>query len=218
MNKCDRCNVEIVASKFCPLCGRCVSEKDNFSKVYPDAIPEKVGAKYALRIVFGVLLLLNLLAVALELIITKTFYYSWHILVPSILLYFCVYFPIKKHWSLTGVINISLFMLSGYVIFLELFTKTYGWGLYYVIPFVLLGSIILCLIYMWISKFNKVDMQVTLIVSSLLSLADFLYVYLTKGVYWPATTSLLTGFAIVFILFVIKSRRAKKNLQKNFHV
>lgn len=218
MNRCDRCNVEVVASKFCPLCGRCVSDENTFSKVYPDATPEKQSAKYALRIVFGVLLLINFLAVALELIITKKFFYSWHIIVPSVLLYISVYFPIKKQWSLTGVFNISLFTVCGYIIFLELFTNTFGWGVYYVVPFVLLAASILSWVCMSILKFIKVDVQLPLITSSILALVNFLVVYLTKGVYWPSTVSMLTGFALVFILFVVKSRRAKKNLQKNFHV
>ena len=100
MNKCDRCNVEIEKSKYCPLCGRCVCDTNSIEKAYPDIKPEKVGTKYVLRIVFGALLLLNILGVCLELIVTKKFYYSWHLVVPSILLYLSVYFPMKKQWSL----------------------------------------------------------------------------------------------------------------------
>ena len=218
MNKCDRCNVEIAHSKFCPLCGRCVDDGSNIEKAYPEINSEKISTKYVLRIIFGVLLLLNILGASVELIITKTFYYSWHMVVPSALLYLSVYFPMKKHWSLTGVLNISLFTVTGYFIFLELFTNTFGWGLYYVVPFVLLASCLLCLMAMALTKFYKVDTQLPLILATLISLGIFLFVYLTKGVYWPSAITVLTGFAIVFTLFVVKNRRARKNLQKNFHV
>lgn len=218
MNKCERCNINVLHEKHCPLCGKFVNGEAVKETSYPKVDTSKNNRLYAIRIIFGLLILLNVLVVSLELIITQTFYYSWHIIVPSILLCISVYFPIKKNWGVFGAFCISIVVICAYLIFLELFTNTFGWALNYVIPLFLLGSEIFILVLLAISKFEKVEMQLPLVICEILSLANFLFIYLSKLVYWPSAASLLFGFAVLFIIFVVKNRRAKKNLQKSFHV
>ncbi len=218
MNKCERCNVNILNEKHCPLCGKFVNNDISGDVLYPKITSNKNGRFYAVRIIFGLLILFNVLAVALELMVTKNFYYSWHLLVPSALLYLCVYFPIKKNWGLFGASCIALVSICAYLIFLELFTKTFGWGINYAIPLFLLASEVLMFVLLTITKFERVELQLQLVICDLLSLANFLFVYLKQLIYWPSAASLLFGFAIMFVIFVVKNRRAKKNLQKSFHV
>lgn len=216
MGKCSRCNLNVSGDKFCPLCGKRVNDSANH--LYPTNVNRKINKTYVLRVVFGLLLLINVLVVALELIITKNFYYSLHILVPSLLVLISIYFPLKKSWGFFAACCICIFTISGYIIFLENFTKTTGWGFNIVVPlFLLLGEIVSFLI-LTISKFEKVEVFLPVLICTIFSFIIFLIVYLKKIIYWPAAAAFLFGFAILFTIFVVKNRRAKKSLQKSFHV
>ena len=218
MGKCDRCNLEVKGDTYCPLCGKFVNKNKGHDREYPTQINRKINKPYVLRVIFGLLLLVNILVIALELITAKSFYYSWHIIVPSMFVLIAIYFPLKKNWGLMGACCICIFALSGYIIFLENFTKTVGWGLNYVVPLFLLSVEIGAFIILAISKFERIEVQLPLLICVLFSLAIFLYVYLKQLVYWPATCALLFGFAVLFTIFIVKNRRAKKSLQKSFHI
>lgn len=217
MQKCERCNLEVKGDKYCPLCGKFVNGV-SVEREYPLNIVKKINKRYVLRVIFGLLLMLNFLAVALELIITKRFYYGWQIIVPSVLVLICVYFPLKKNWGIFGACPFAILAVSGYVIFLENFTHSVGWGVNYVVPLFLLGVELSGFLILVISKFEKVDVFLPILICFIVSLGIFLYVYLKKFIYWPATVALLFGFAVMFTIFVVKNRRAKKSLQKSFHV
>ena len=216
MGKCYRCNIDVVGDKFCPLCGKRVNEEEN--RNYPTIFKRKINKLYVLRVVFGLLILLNVLGMAVELMITEKIYYSWHMVVPSMLLLISIYFPLKKNWSFFAACCICIFTISGYIMFLENFTKTAGWGFNYVVPLFLLAIETTALIFLAISKFEKVEVFLPVLFCTILSLIIFLVVYLKRVIYWPAAVALLFGFAIMFTIIVVKYRRTKKSFHKSFHV
>ncbi len=218
MSRCERCNLEVKGDKYCPLCGKFVKQTNLQEKEYPANVKYFTNTSYVLRVIFGFLILLNILCGTLELIVTKNFYYTWHLIVPSLLAVVSIYFPLKKNWSFLAVCSICFFTISGYIIFLENFTNTFGWGVTYAVPLFLLASEIALFLFFAIGGFERVEVFMPILICLILSLGIFLYNYLKKFVYWPSASCLLFGFACLFIIYIVKSRRTKKNLQKSFHI
>lgn len=221
MRYCDKCKLNIEDHlNYCPLCGRCVGDSTSKSvlKNYPTVDKPKVSNNYTIHVVTWSLILINILALALELIISQSINYYWHILAVTLLIMFGVLSPIKRSWSFNGSLSVFMVMLSGYLLFLELYTFSYGWGVQYVIPLFVFAIAIYEIIMTSIQKFNRLESISVLITCFLESLGVFLYNYLTSSITWPSLIGTFISFAFLFVLFIAKYKKTRKELQKSFHI
>ena len=222
MKYCDKCKINVEEHlNYCPLCGRCVSkdgESKNIVQNYPLVQKPKSNNHFVVHLCLWVLILLNILTLGLEVVLADNINYFWHTLSISIVLIFGVLLPLKHNWSINSIITVLMVFLSGYMLFLELYTNSYGWGVQYAIPLFIFAVANFEIITICMKKLNRLEQVIALFVCFFMELGLFLYNYLTKAVAWPSLVGTFETFAFLFILFVIRYKKTKKELQKSFHI
>ncbi|PKK96114.1 MAG: hypothetical protein CVV59_00275, partial [Tenericutes bacterium HGW-Tenericutes-4] len=133
---CDSCKVQLEDTvSHCPLCGKCVRviEKTTHEHFPSDEVFKNKKEK-ALRATTLLLLLVNAICLFVDLIMFKTLSWSLHILAASTFAYIGVIRPIHQNWRLVNYHSIFYIMITLYIIFLENYTNSFGWGITFAIP------------------------------------------------------------------------------------
>lgn len=219
--RCDKCNVELENGlKYCPLCGRCLNENitESSSINYPKIVKKINKRKLSLSLVFWTLFLTLILSIASELILYKHWSWNWYVMLSWFLFISLIYLPIKNRWSYSSISAVLAIFLSGFLIFLEYYTNSFGWGLIYAVPGVILAISIFNFISLLARKQNRFELLVPLALLFLVSLGFFIYSFVKGYTIWPILSTLFSNLAFVFIIFVIYFRRAKKEFVKTFYV
>ena len=178
MKHCNFCDVDIEDKKVhCPLCGKCIDEEDaklgigNHSDIYPDFKYTSNHTKVLVcKIITNSLFIATLISIIVDLLINKTMHFSLIVLIAFLCSYFSILRPIRKNMPLeTMFISISLFATL-FIVFMELYTHTLGWGISYTAPGIFAGLSLVCLIFMIALKFNDTDMIKPVIMNLILDL------------------------------------------------
>lgn len=217
MNRCDRCNVDVKTSSNCPICGRYCGE-DFIAREYPVYTKNRQISGFVVHTIFWVLLVIAITLTVCEILFMKKFDISLYFIVSMVAIDISVLLPIKHHWSFNGSISIVSIIICGLVIFVELYSKTFGWGVYYAIPFFILAITIYCLLTIIIKKYDKLDCLISLFILALISTALFVYNLVANGVLWPSISVFFATWGIIGTLFVLINKKTKKEIAKSFHV
>lgn len=217
MNHCDRCDIDIKTSSNCPICGRYCGESYT-AKEYPVYTKNRQISGFVVHIIFWALLVVAVALTVCEILFLKKFNISLYFIVGMVALDISALLPIKHHWSFNGSISIVSIIICGLILFIELYSKTFGWGVYYVIPFFVLAITIYCLLTIIIKKYDKLDSLISLFILALISTALFVYNLVANGVVWPSISVFFASWGIIVTLFVIINKRTKREIAKNFHV
>lgn len=219
---CDKCSISLDENlTHCPLCGRCVDEKPNRTasfKNYPTNEKWTNKRNMALSLTFWLIVISCVLAISSELILLRQFWWSWYVITSSILAIICIYLPIKQRWSYASTSAIVTIFVSAYILFLELFTNSFGWGLCYTIPMFILFMSVNSLTTMIVRKNNRLEFLLPLFICALISTAIFIFIFVKGYTIWPALTTFFTTWTLFVLLMIIRFKRVKKEFQKNFYV
>ncbi|MGN1227061.1 MAG: DUF6320 domain-containing protein, partial [Christensenellales bacterium] len=141
MKHCKFCNVDIEEKKVhCPLCGKCVDEEKvksgmvNHSDIYPDYHIKSNKTNLICKIISNSLFVLCLICLAIDLFINYTVSFSLIVFIGFICTYFAVLRPIKKNIPIETAISLISIFASLFILFIELYTNSYGWGVNITVP------------------------------------------------------------------------------------
>lgn len=222
MRYCDKCDVKIADNiNHCPLCGRDVSQKTDETKqeclCYPDNKIWQSKRDAVLSFLFWFLLIGCAISIAVELLVLHKFEYNWYVLTGALILMLDVIAPLKFRWSFVAVSLVVGISICLYLLFLELFTATFGWGLYYAIPFFMLFMTIYSIFVIFLRNYYKgYEFVICLMTFSILSLTVFLYNYISNGVFWPSLVAFLASISCFVFFLIFRFRRVKQELTKSF--
>ena len=218
-NYCNVCKVNIDEHiSNCPLCGKCVSIKEKSiitteTTTYPNLHTNNTK-KFPVHLISFILLLLTLCFFALEFFITDKIYISFYALATLILCYFAIIIPIKHNFSFATSGLIALIFLQGYLLFIELFSGTFGWGVNYVMPLISLSYSIYNGILIVAKGYFNFEYYLPVVVSAIISTVLLIVNYLYKWVYWPSLAAFLFAWLVALLIAFIKTKRLKKSIQK----
>ncbi|MBQ8430608.1 MAG: hypothetical protein IJX26_01520, partial [Clostridia bacterium] len=161
MKHCDVCNIEIADNiSHCPLCGKNILK--NQEKItnqtfmcYPDNKIWSNNRNMIVNYFFWLLTIGTVICTILELVFFKRYYFSCYVLTGSVFAIFNILLPIKKRWCFSSVSTIVGISICAYLIFIELFTGTFGWGIMYTLPFFLLFMCIYSTSIIWSRNYYK---------------------------------------------------------------
>ena len=133
MRPCDKCDVDIMDDvNNCPLCGRDISTKDSVESFlcYPDNKIWQSKRNTLINFAFWASIIGMLISIFVEWLIFKQISYNWYVITGVAMFVLTVILPLKFKWSFSFVCTFIGLCICGYILFLELFTNSFGWGLY----------------------------------------------------------------------------------------
>ena len=221
MKHCDKCGVDIIDNvNHCPLCGRNISKElilDESFACFPDNNVWRNKRKLITNIFLWIIIFGTIITTFLDLLLNKTITYSPFVWTGTALAIIDIILPIKKYWSFPVVSTMLVITISAYLLFIEFFTKTFGWGLIYVIPFFLLASTIYCFLIICIRNYFKgIEFVIPLLIFCVLSLASFFTNYFCGFVFWPALVTAITSVVCFTSILIFRFRKVQQEFKKSF--
>ncbi len=225
MKHCTKCNVDVNTSrKTCPICFTPLNIKETEVSYEPY---KKLVRTHKLNLSTKIFLFLSIIAIIVVgvinyLTINKTDYY-WSVISIFSIIYAwtLVRNLILSKGNIVSRLTINAFMLSLLLYLIDYFgakTPTY-WSLNYVIPFVIVTTMIVSIFIVLIKKNIFVDSIISLLMLILMGIVQFIF-YRYLKVYNTLWTSLMTLSAsgiILLGLIIFKGRELKKEVKKRFY-
>lgn len=218
---CENCNIFIEDNKpNCPLCGKCIDEKaekkNNYYPQYSTIIDKR---EPIIKILEKLLLLALIICVVVDLFFSKTLFWSLYVFIGMVLLYMLVLRPIKKRYSTAQMLSALAFWLTGFIIFLELYTNTWGWGVLYAIPCTWLGLSIISGLLTMIKGYVNFEMFKPLFMLTFLSIvALILLLCFNCVIIWPTLVAFLVSSSVIVLMFMFRFKRSLRSLKKDFGI
>lgn len=223
MKHCDKCNVNILDDiSNCPLCGRDISNKNETSQTflcYPNNKHWSDKRNLTANMFLWLLIIGTIISGVIELLIFKQYKYNFYVLTGTMIAIFDIILPIKYRWSFNAISIVATLTLCAYILFLELFTQTFGWGVYYVIPLFLLFMTLYSLTIVLIRNYYKrFEFVISLLIITVISIVLFLYNYISKGIVWPSLVTFLTSITCFVFILIFRFKKVKQALEKSFFI
>lgn len=223
MKHCKKCGVDIADNiKNCPLCGGSVETEndgeESFS-CYPNNKNWYNKRNLILNIVLTVVLIGLFISFTVDLFFNRRLAYSWYTITGCAIFLIDIYFPIKKHWSFSTISTIVGISVCLYILFIELYTQTFGWGVNYVIPFFILFMSLYSTAIVFMRNYYKgFEFTLPLIIFTILATITFVVSYVLNLIIWPSFSVFLASLSLLIIVLVFKSKKVKQELEKSFFV
>ncbi len=219
MKHCEHCNVEIIDSKSnCPLCGKSIdNENDGSNLYYPKYSFEPDKREPVIKILEKLSLLAVILSMAVNLFTDHIISWSLYVIIGFLLLWVLILRPIKKQFTLAQILTRLVFYLTAFMIFLELYTQTWGWGVMYAIPFTWLGFAIISGIFTLANGYVNFEMFKPMFMLTFLSLISFiLLVCFNCEVVWPTLVAFLVSITEIILMFMFRFKRSIRSIKRDF--
>lgn len=221
-NYCNKCNVELERSvSHCPLCGKCINEKLVGKEILHENFPTdhkfQKDKKEALRATAFLLILANFLTVFSELLLEGDINFSIYVAVSTIFAFFGIIIPIRNNWSLVNYHSIFYVTVTLYIVFLENYTNSFGWGITYVIPFFATVFSVYNFAMVLSNIKNRSEYILPIIILATIATISFALNYFGNFTLWPSFVAFLTTISVISVCFIFRSSKILKALAKKLH-
>jgi hypothetical protein len=221
MKYCRKCRLSVnTNSDFCPLCssGLVPGRQDEcFDKVYPEP---GGGRKY--NFVFRLFLFLSVAAVSTCLLINILYYSGvlWSLVVIGAiqLLWAAIAYPLIVWRNVGHMITVDAISACILLVIIQTTTRTQGWSLDYVIPFLFVAATtaITFIIMIRRMKWREYALyQFILIIMGLLPAVSVIAGLVKTA--WPSIFSAFYSFLTFTGMFIFADKKYKNELIKRFH-
>lgn len=222
MKHCSKCDINIADNiNNCPLCGKDLHqpEQEQSFCCYPNNKIWHHNRNFTINLLLIIVLIGTALCLAVDLFINRTISFTWYTISGCILFIIDIYLPIKKQWSFATISTIVGLSVGCYILFIELFTGTFGWGVNYAIPFFLLFMCLYSTIIVFIRNYYKgLEFVLPLIIFTICVTVVFIVNYCLNFVIWPSFAVFLTSVTLLILVIIFKRKKVKQELSKSFFV
>ena len=218
---CPNCKVNVDKNlNHCPLCGKHISSTvvEDKDRTYPIYKP-KLDKREPITSVFIKLILLGIIVcMAVDLFLTASITFSLYVLIGGLYTILVVLLPILKKYSLAKVFTSLAYYTAGLLLFCELITGTWGWGVCYAIPgFWILMSIITG-IFMLAFGYVNFEMFRPMLSIAIMSTIALIFLMCFSQVYWLMLASTFVGWVEIALMFMFRFKRSIRTLGKDFRI
>lgn len=218
---CPNCKVNVDKNhNHCPLCGKHINSEavEEQNRKFPIYKP-KLDKREPITSIFIKLILLSIIVcIGVDLFITANITFSLYVLVGGIYTILVVLLPIFKKYSLAKVFTSLVIYTAGVMLFCELITHSWGWGVCYAIPgFWILMSIISG-IFMLAFGYVNFEMFRPMLFISILSTISLIFLMCYSQVYWLMLVSTFVSWVEIALMFMFRFKRSIRTLGKDFRI
>lgn len=221
MDICENCKVEVEDKKSnCPLCGKAVNKDCTRANMYyPQYQPMIDKHEPIVSILQKLSLLALFICIIVDLFITKSLGWSLYVIAGVMLTIAVVLRAILKKDGIASVLTRLAFWLTGFLVFIELYTHTWGWGVQYAIPFMWVAICITFGLTILIQGYVNFEMFKPLILILIFSVTSFLLLFFLKcDILWPTLTALLLSLSEFILMFMFRFKRSIRSLKRDFGI
>lgn len=222
---CSNCNVAVESSlKFCPLCGKHVSNVTTES-TYPIVDQKFVVVERWIKLVRSLLFLLGVVCVAVNLFFTTHPYWFPYVLIGLYALWRILFYPFKEGKSHVASIPMSGIVVALLLVFIDVYNHValgieLGWALCYSAPAVFTTATVVSFILAITNQ--KYEETLTKKIVLLLFVEVLFFgsklLWFNQFVNWPIFIGILSSFVTLFLLFLFKKKRLVKELNRSFRI
>lgn len=222
MAYCKKCDLTCEDNqRYCPLCGHCVnekiSEKENKDGIYPSYDAYKNSRMHVTNVLARLIIIGILASIAINFLIGNQTFWSIYVIVGGLSAIIGILIPIRHRLSLASQTKFHVASMIAIIIVCEVFTKTFGWGVGYVIPFFLLFELVLISIMSMAKGYLEFDYLRPLCFLIFCSVVFYiLNRFIFNVVVWPSATALVGCLLMALILLVFRFKRTLKGLKKYY--
>jgi len=224
-NYCNNCKIYVEDDRsHCPLCGKCVNE-ENLNKprkfnLFPDYKWHKKRKNIALFIVLVSFFISLITFGSVEFFAFNSLHLSAYVLVGLTYIFIAFIMPSLKRWGFSAIAISQILLTSVLIVFIEVYSNTFGWGISYTVPaFMVASSIAVYAVMLSRGYYQRSNCYPSLccVIISVIIFALSVTVY--KGVipFWPSLTSFVVSIVLFVSLFVFKRKKIIKGLKKDFN-
>lgn len=225
MKRCQKCNVNVNSiRKTCPLCGEILSDGKESSSNY-NLYPRYNFEEKKMNIVLRILLFFSIVTIFVVVLINVLTYRNsqslWSIYVVMGVVYGWILLrsTILSRRNIAGRLLIQMLTLSAIVIGIEKVSKSSGWALDYVIPFICILTTQAIVIILISKKMRYNDYLLYLLVAILISFVPIiLYWSGIVKVLWPSICAACVAIITILGMIIFADRATKDELKKRFHL
>jgi len=218
---CENCKVHIEKdASHCPLCGTFIEEVklDDKELRYPKYKRVRESSDSATDILIKLGLLAIIICVGLDLFINGTMGFSLYVLVCTFYGILTVLLPIKKKYNLAQIMNCVAYYTMGLLLFLELFTGTWGWGVCIAIPAIWLAIDIVAGICMLAFGYVNFEMFKPILSIAILSTISLIFLLCFHQPAYMTLPTMFFSWTEIALMFMFRFKRSIRSLKKDFRL
>jgi len=220
-NICPNCKVRVDnGANHCPLCGKHISSEPipDSERTFPIYKP-KLDKREPLTSVFIKLILLGIVVcMGIDLFLTASISFSLYVLVGGLYTVLVVLLPILKKYSLAQVCTSLVYYTAGVIIFCELITATWGWGVCYALPGFWIVMAIISAIFMLAFGYVNFEMFRPMLSIAILSTIALIFLMCFSQVYWLMLVSAFLSWIEIALMFMFRFKRSIRTIKKDFRI
>lgn len=238
MKYCGKCNVNVNTDlQKCPLCSIVLTDEKSqgFGESSPEAmLPETCGdgAKYpkpdtdtvdrynfVLRLFLFISLVIGSTCLLINLLTYSGVLWSLYVIGTIVYVWITVAYPLFVKRKIGQIIVLDAISTSIYLYLLELATRTQGWGLSYVTPFIFITATLMITFILLKKRLKWRDYS---IYQTIMVILGFLpVIFCITGIVtpiWPSVLSAFYSFLTLMGMFIFADKKYKNELIKRFHL
>ncbi|MBQ8762077.1 MAG: hypothetical protein IJZ26_02000 [Clostridia bacterium] len=222
MKTCPNCKVSVKGGNYCPLCGKCIDEEISENKKtgnFPDYAPTLVDHSESVWKILSKLAFWGIIVcMAINLFLNKTVSWSLYVLFSLLYLHLVVFHSIYKKMSFANIITKIAIYTPCLLLFLELYTGSWGWGMCYAVPFLWLALTITSAVLMIANGWVNYEMFKPTLTMAILSTILLGLLFGFKEVFWPILITFFVCWSLICFMFMFRFKRTVRSIQKEFRL
>ena len=235
MKYCCKCNVKVnTGLQKCPLCSMILSDDQSscISEASPHSMNEAntenypksetgIADKYnfVFRLFFFISVVIGSTCLLINLLTFSGVLWSMYVIGTMLYLWVTVAYPLFVKRKIGHIIVITTLSTSIYLYSLELATRTKGWGLSYVTPFLFIAA---TLMITFIILLRRLKWREYSVYQTIMVFLGFLpVIFWVTGLVspiWPSVLSAFYSFLTLTGMFIFADKKYKNELIKRFHL
>jgi hypothetical protein len=242
MKYCGKCKVKVnMELQKCPLCSMTLTDAETQVQEAGEKCPDpenrtqQPGAcgigypppdtgnteryNFVLRLFLFISVAIGSASLLFNLMTFRGVLWSLYVIGTMLYLWIVVAYPLFKKRKIGHIIVVDAISTSVYVYCLELGTRTKGWGLSYVTPFILIGATLMITFIILLKrlKWREYSTYQTIMVALGFLPVIFCLAGLVTPV-WPSVLSAFYSFLTLTGMFIFVDKKYKNELIRRFHL
>ncbi len=231
MNKCKKCNLEILDdSIICPLCSSVletssrieedeVGKYDSHSIMYPNVAEKQKKLNLILKIIVFVSVIVELLLVLINYLTYKKVW--WSLICGAALLFICftLIYSVQRNTGIRMKLFVQMLATILLIVILDHIIGYTGWSVNFGVPSIILVLDVVVMIFIIADNSNwqsYIMLQLMLCVVSVISVVHVFADVVTKPIL-TIVTAVITGLILIGII-VFGDKKATNELFKRFRI
>lgn len=218
--KCYKCNVTVESNThICPLCKNEMKKEGKIENIFPVIPTIHKGHGLFLKILMLIFLANIIICAAIDLMINKTFSWSFVVLAANICVALSLGMAIKKRHHFAKLMFSEYFLIMVISLLWDHFTGWKLWSLNYVLPLVSMVFIYISFILRLFFPYQLKNYFMNILFACLVGMVPiFLFMLEITTVKWTAYVSAITSIVMLCSLIVFDGKKIKKEIESRFHL